>query len=92
MGKQLGRCTHDLDGVKGGGMRGRNHTVNSGESLPGRSFCERKLWYKPTGESPGDAVQEVGDGHSTVDWRDSITLCEGRAISLGTSRMEVEPA
>ncbi len=92
MGKQLGRCTHDLDGVKGGGKRGQNHTLNSGESLFGRSFCERKLWYKPTGESLGNAVQEVGDGHSTVDRRDRITLCEERAISLGMMRMEEELA
>jgi hypothetical protein len=69
------------DGVKGGGMRGKIRVVNSGESLHGPasgrvrngiSYCESRT----------EAVQEVGDGHSTEDPKDNITIGEERAISL----------
>lgn len=81
-GKKLGACTCSLDGVKGGDMCGRNHAVNSGESLFGPARSVGKRAYKPTGESARDARQEVGDGHSTLDAVDSITTVEERAVSL----------
>lgn len=81
-GKKLGIGTCSLDGVKGGDMCGRNHAVNSGESLSGPALCVGNRVYKPTGESTRDARQEVGDGRSTVDGVDSITTLEERAVSL----------
>lgn len=64
-------------------MRGRKHGLNSGESLSGPAgSAANKARYKPSGESRTDARQEVGDGHSTVEGRESITRSEGRAISL----------
>jgi len=82
-GKQLGTSTRVLDGVKGGGMRGREHGLNSGESLSGSAgSAADKALYKPSGESSADARQEVGDGRSTVDGGDNTTPPEERAISL----------
>jgi len=84
-GKKLGARTRVLDGVKGGGMRGRKHEFKSGESLSGSAGCAAdKERYKPSGESRTHARQEVGDGHSTADVRDNTTLAEERAISLDT--------
>lgn len=84
-GKQLGICTRILDGVKDGGMRGRKHGLNSGESLSGSAGSTAdKAMYKPSGESIAHARQEVGDGHSTDDGRDNTTRPEERAISLDT--------
>ena len=91
-GKQLEACTRVLDGVKGGGMRGSVHAFNSGESLHGSAVAADQARYKPSGESRADAVQEVGDGHSTVDRADSITARKGRAISLNASKLSEEPA
>jgi hypothetical protein len=73
-GKKLGKSTRILDGVKGGGMRGRKHGLKSGESLSGTAgSAAEKTLYKPSGESSDEARQEVGDGHSTGDGRDRIT-------------------
>ena len=84
-GKQLGTGTRVLDGVKGGGMCGRKHGLNSGESLSGSAGnVAEKALYKPSGESSTSARQEVGNGHSTDDGRDSTTRPEERAISLDT--------
>jgi len=86
-GKKLGAGTRVLDGVKGGGMRGRKRELNSGESLSGSAgSAVDKMPYKPSGESGDEARQKVGDGHSTGDGRDRITRPEGRAISLDTLR------
>ena len=82
MGKQLGTCTHGLDGVKGGDTHGRNRGAKSGESLSGSAPVADKGRYKPRGESRPNARQEVGDGHSSADGGDSTTPPEQRAISL----------
>jgi hypothetical protein len=87
MGKQLGTCTHRADGVKGGGTLGRNHAFNSGEGLHGPADSAGKQRYKPTGESRGHAVQEVGDGRSTAKREDNTTSRQERAISLDTPRL-----
>ena len=81
-GKQLGTCTSGLDGVKGGCTHGMIHMLKPGESLSGSADSVDKEWHKPTGETRSNAWQEVGDGRSTDDRRDSITLREERAISL----------
>ena len=81
-GKQLGIRTSGIDGVKGGCTRGMIHMLKSGESLSGSADSVDKGWYNPSGESHFNAWQDVGDGRSTVDRRDSITLREERAISL----------
>ena len=82
-GKQLGECTRVPDGVKGGGMCGRKHGLNSGESLSSfAGSAADKALYKPPGEIDAHARQDVGDGRSTKDGRDSITRPEERAISL----------
>lgn len=92
IGKQLEVCTYAPGGVKGGGMRGQIQGFNSGESLHGSAVWADKGRYKPSGESRADAVQEVGDGRSTVKRTDSITVREGRAISLRTPNLSEEPA
>lgn len=92
MGKQLETCTPVLDGVKEGGMRGPIHGFNSGESLHGSVHAADKARYKPSGESRAEAMQEVGDGHSTVYRVDNTTAWEGRAISLKTSKLTEGPA
>ena len=89
-GKKLGIGTCSADGVKGGDMRGRNHELNSGESLLRPTVGVGKRRYKPTGESLGDAEQEVGDGHSTDDAMDRITMAEGRVVSLNRPRQRKE--
>lgn len=73
-------------------MRGQIQGFNSGESLHGSAFAADKGRYKPSGESRADAVQEVGDGRSTAERTDSITVCEGSAISLRTPNLSEEPA
>jgi group II intron reverse transcriptase/maturase len=68
-------------------MRGRKYEFKSGESLSGSAGdAADKALYKPSGESSAEAWQEVGDGHSTEDGRDSITLPEERSISLDAPR------
>ena len=69
-----------LTGVKGDGMRGRTCSANSGESLPGSARIRSGI--RSNSESRVDAMQEVGDGHSTEDLKDTTTFGEGRAISL----------
>jgi hypothetical protein len=82
----------DLTGVKGDGMRGRSRTVKSGESLPGLAETRVRTGIRSNSESRSDAVQEVGDGHSTDDLGIMTTPGEGRAISLKGPGMEEEPA
>lgn len=68
-------------GVKGDGMCGRIRDVNSGESLHGSATGRIKIGISD-GESRPDAVQEVGDGHSTCDLEDNRPFREERAIGL----------
>jgi hypothetical protein len=91
-GKQLETCTRGLDGVKGGGMRTQVLEFNSGESLHGSVRAADKARYKPSGEGRVDAMQEVGDGHSTEGRADNTTAGQERAISLKTSKLSEEPA
>jgi hypothetical protein len=69
-----------LTGVKGDGMRGRTCSAKSGESLHGSARIRSGI--RSNSESRTDAMQEVGDGHSTEDPRIMTNLGEGRAISL----------
>jgi len=68
-----------LTGVKGGGMCGRTCSANSGESLYGSARIRSGI---RNSERRIEAVQAVGDGHSTEDPRTMKSLGEGRAISL----------
>ena len=78
------------DGVKGGGMCGKICRVNSGESLHGPEWV--RIGISDHGESRFDAVQHVGDGHSTEDLKDNRTFGEGRAISLECPGRKEVPA
>jgi len=79
-------------GVKGDGMCGKIRDVNSGESLHGSALGRIRIGISDHGESRPDAVQEVGDGHSTCDPKDNITFGEERAISLEWLCLKEEPA
>ena len=80
----------DLIGVKGDGMRGRSRTEKSGESLHGPARVRAGI--RSISENRFDAVQEVGDGHSTEDLGTMTSPGEGRAISLECSGRKEVPA
>ena len=79
-------------GVKGGGMRGKSRHVNSGENLQGSAGRRIRAGIRRIVESRAEALQGVGDGHSTEDLRDTKTFREGRAISLEGPSLEEVPA
>jgi len=80
----------DLIGVKGDGMRGRSRTEKSGESLHGPARVRAGI--RLISENRFDAMQEVGDGHSTEDLGTMKNPGEGRAISLECSGRKEVPA
>ena len=82
----------DLIGVKGDGMCGRSRIVKSGESLHGPVARRVRAGIRSISENRFDAVQEVGDGHSTEDPKTMKNFGEGRAVSLERPGWKEVPA
>ena len=70
------------DGAKGDGMRGRVRVVKSGENLQGSAGRRIRTGIRRIVESRPEALQGVGDGHSTEDPKTMKNFGEGRAVSL----------
>jgi hypothetical protein len=82
----------DLTGVKGDGMCGRTCSAKSGEGLHGSAFLRIRTGIRLITESRTEAVQDVGDGHSTEDPGTMKNPGEGRAISLESGGWKEVPA
>ncbi len=87
-GKKMGTSTCEPVGVKGYGMYGKHLRVKSGEDLCGLGETRVRDGIRPDAESHTEAMQGVGDGHSTWDPEDNKTCGEGRPISLESPSME----